>query len=300
MDKKLNITKEKISKELAERVREKIIQARVGMLWSQPFFGSLSMRLMLSSADEWLPTMAVDGKYFYFNHAFVDGLTKEELIFCFAHEISHLVYGHLDRNGDRNRRMYNCAADYVVNDELILAGVGKFPTEEIITKDPITGRSSKTIENVGLHDPKYRGWNSERVYDDLLKNQQKQQGSGSGQGKSGNGEMTLDEMFDKMLDEHLDPDKDSSENGTESDGKPTASGPAKLSEEDRKQIKAEMRDNIINAAKTCKAGSLPAGINRLIQEWTEPKMDWRELLQCQIDSMIPADYSFTRIWSLHV
>jgi predicted metal-dependent peptidase len=293
MDKKANISKEPISKEVEDRVHEKIIQARVGMLWTQKFFGSLAMRLQMQPADEWCPTMAVDGKYLYYNHRFVDNLTNDELVFVFAHEISHLVFDHLGRNEGRNRKLYNCAADYVVNDDLILANVGKFPTEEVEVKDPVTGRTHKVKQDVGLHDIKYRGWLSEDVYEDLQKNQQKNNGSGQG---GGSGQMSLDEMLDKLLDEHLDPSQtgDGSGDGGQ-DGKPSKSGPAKLSDEERNQIKAEMRDNIVNAAKLCAAGSLPAGINRLIQNLTAPKMDWRELLQCQIDSMIPADYSFTRI-----
>jgi predicted metal-dependent peptidase len=289
-----NITEEPISKELETRVREKLIQARVGMLWTQPFFGTLAMRLQIQAADQWLPTAAVDGKYFYFNHKFIDSLDADGLIFLFSHEILHLCYDHLGRLDDRNPKLFNVAADYVVNDELVVAGVGKMP-HAMVEKIDSNGRKIKIDEVIGLHDVKYRGWNSEKVYDDLLKNMQKQNSN-----KSGSGDVSLDSMLDKLLDDHLNSrDGEETTEGSGSDkegnGKPSASGPAKLSEDEKKQLKSELKDQIINAAKNCSAGNLPGGIKRIIQELTEPKMDWRSLLQCQLDSIIPADYSFMKV-----
>lgn len=270
------LTDQPIPKDLYKRVEDKIIKARVKMLFQQPFFGTLVTRLQIHAADKWLPTMAVDGKYLYYNHAFVDALEMDELVFVFAHEILHLCYDHLGRCGDRDHRLHNCAADYVVNDELIKVNVGKFPT---------------TVP--GLHDLKYRDWSSEAVYDDLLKQQKNNPNFGK----------TLDEMLDKLLDEHMngggqdDKDGDGKEsNGGCKDGKPTADGPAKLSEEERKQLKAEMKQQIIASAQMGGGiGNLPAGIQRLINELTAPKMDWRTLLDTQLSSLIPADYTFLRV-----
>jgi predicted metal-dependent peptidase len=39
---------------------------------------------------------------------------------------------------------------------------------------------------------------------------------------------------------------------------------------------------------------LPANVKRLIQELTEPKMDWRELLRMQLESTIKSDYTWMR------
>jgi predicted metal-dependent peptidase len=174
------------------------------------------------------------------------------------------------------------AADYVVNDELIETHIGKFPTEMI-----------KGVETpVGLYDPKYHGWNSERVYDELLKEQQQQE-----QSNPGSGESSLSEMLDKLLDEHLDPKSGEGDGNSESGGgdTPGKSGPAKLTDEERAQLKAEMTEHILNAAKTCSAGNLPGGIKRMIQDLTDPKMNWRELIQTTIDSLIPCDYSYLKM-----
>jgi len=42
------------------------------------------------------------------------------------------------------------------------------------------------------------------------------------------------------------------------------------------------------------AGNIPAGVKRIIQELTEPKMNWRELLRMQLESTIKSDYTWMR------
>jgi predicted metal-dependent peptidase len=48
------------------------------------------------------------------------------------------------------------------------------------------------------------------------------------------------------------------------------------------------------AAQASGAGNMPKEIERIIQQFTEPKMNWRELLQQQIQSVIKNDYTFAR------
>ncbi len=262
-----------IDKDLAKRVAEKITSTRIKALIQQPFFGTLIVRQKIVSADAWLPTMAVDGKYLYFNHEFVDMLDIDELLFVFSHEILHLAYDHIGRRFDRNPRLHNVAADYVVNDALIEAGIGKFPT---------------TVE--GLHDIKYRGWSSEEVYDDLLKNQEKM--------SEDQFNKAIDDMFGKLLDAHLGTGDGpgSDDDGENASSDPSAQGPAKYSKEDRKQISEEMKQQLVTAAKLSQGiGTIPVGMQRLIQDLTEPKMDWRTLLQCTLNSIIPCDYSYMQV-----
>lgn len=47
--------------------REKLTTARVALLMKAPWFGNMATRLPLVNADEWLPTAATDGRYFYYN-----------------------------------------------------------------------------------------------------------------------------------------------------------------------------------------------------------------------------------------
>jgi predicted metal-dependent peptidase len=51
---------------------------------------------------------------------------------------------------------------------------------------------------------------------------------------------------------------------------------------------------MIQSAAAAGAGKTPAGIQRLIKDLTEPKMNWRELIRMNIQSIVRNDYAFTR------
>ena len=101
--------------------REKLTTARVALLMKAPWFGNMSTRLPLVNADEWLPTAATDGRYFYYNSKFINMLKKKEVQFLFGHEVLHNVYEHLGRSklNKHNPQIANVAADYAVNGDLV-------------------------------------------------------------------------------------------------------------------------------------------------------------------------------------
>ena len=252
----LGATDPKIDRE----VRELLITARVGLLLKASFFGNLATRLKLVNADEWCGTAATDGRNFYYNSRFIKMLRVREIEFLFGHEVLHCVYDHFGRRGERDPKIWNIANDFCVNADLVKHGVG-----EKITTVPC------------LYDQKYDGMSSEEVYDDLMKNAKK---------------INLGDLLDKMIDEHLDGEGDPDGEGDE-DGK--GKGRPKLSAEERQQIKDEIKEAMLAAAATVDgAGNLPAGVKRLIQELTEPQMNWRELLRMQLESTIKSDYTWMR------
>lgn len=266
----LNCTDKPIAQDLALRVREKLITARISLLLKQPFFGNISTRLVLTPADEWCSTAATDGRRFYYNHAFIDSLRVREVEFLFGHEVLHVVYDHMDRRGDRDPQLHNIAADYVVNLELVEQKVG-----ELITTVP------------ALYDRKYQGWTSEQVYDELFKIAKK---------------INIQDLLDQLLDDHLDGDEgkdgaegEQGEDGAEGEGQEGQGkrpGRPRLSEDEKKAIRDEIREAVINAAKQCQPGDMPMGVKRLLKDLTEPKLNWRELLRQRIESTVLSDYSW--------
>jgi predicted metal-dependent peptidase len=50
----------------------------------------------------------------------------------------------------------------------------------------------------------------------------------------------------------------------------------------------------MQAAQAAGAGNTPANVQRMIKELTEPKMNWREIIRQQIQSVIKDDFSFMR------
>jgi len=269
--------------------REKLIGARVSLLLKQAFFGNLATRLKLVNADEWLPTLATDGRHFYYNSRFVNMLDQKEMEFGFGHEVLHCVYDHFGRRDNRDPKLWNIANDYCVNNDLV---------------DHNVGRKITTIEI--LYDRQYKGMPSEEVYAKLLENVEY---------------IDMQDLMDKMLDDHLDPedgDGDGEGNGGQGEkecdacggtgkeggdgekecpscGGSGKKGRPKLSKSERDEIQDEFKEAVINAASNePNAGNIPGNVKKMLKDLTEPQMDWRELLNLSLTSAIKDDYTWMR------
>ena len=240
-------------------VREKLITARIALLLKAPFFGNLATRLKLVNADEWCSTAATDGRNFYYNSEFINKLPQKQLEFLVGHEVLHVVYDHMGRRQDRDAQLYNIAADYCVNADLIDSKIG-----EKITVVPV------------LYDRKYAGMSSEQVYDLLFENADK---------------IDMNQLMKQVLDEHLDEDGEDGEDGEGNKG----SGPDKMTKEERKALRDEIREAVLNAAEAAGAGGVPAGVKRLIKDLTNPQLNWRELIRQQVQSLVKADFTWARM-----
>lgn len=239
--------------------RDRLIGARINLLLKHSFFGNLATRLQLINADDWCATAATDGVKFYYNSRFIMMLQPKEVDFLVGHEVLHVVYDHMDRRDDRDPQIWNIAADYAVNADLVHHKIGKL------------------ITTVGaLYDTKYAGKPTEEIYDDLMKNVKK---------------ISLDDLIDQMIDEHMD-SKDG-EGDQEGDQEGNGKRP-KMTAEEREQARQEMKQAIISAAQSAEAGTLPKGVERLIKDLTDPVMPWREIIQTNLTSAIRSDYSFMR------
>jgi len=79
------------------------------------------------------------------------GLTTQEMIFVYVHELLHAALLHHTRGRGRDPWVWNLAADFVINDWLIEMGVGQFPSVG------------------GLYDPRLKGMSADEVYDLLMR-----------------------------------------------------------------------------------------------------------------------------------
>jgi len=243
-------------------IEEKLTTARVGLLLKAPFFGNMATRMRLICADEWCPTAATNGRDFYYNTEFVKKLSVKKLEFLFGHEILHCVLDHFGRVGSRDRQLSNIAQDYAVNQILVDERVGDKITEVQI-----------------CYDPKYRGKAWEEIYDELYEKAEK---------------IPLEDLLKQLgdtLDEHLEEEKPS-DGGKEGDKK--GNGKPSISPGDLQKIKDEIKEAMIQSAAAAGAGKTPAAIQRLIKSMTEPKMNWREIIRQQIQSIVRNDFSFAR------
>jgi predicted metal-dependent peptidase len=124
----------------------------------------------------------------------------------------------------------------------------------------------KIIQVKIFQDNKYRDKCAEEIYDIIFQKYDEDELRALGE----------------LLDEHIDPTV-----ASDNPNRP------QYSKEELRQIREEMKEAMISAAQQS-AGNLPAGIKRIIQDLTESKIDWRDLLKQQIQSTIRNDYTFSR------
>ena len=246
--------------------RERLVTARIGLLLRHSFFGNLATRMTLVNADDWCSTAATDGQKFYYNSRFIMMLKTKEVEFLVGHEVLHVVYDHMGRRGSRDPQIWNIADDYAVNADLKRHKVGQF-----ITTVPC------------LYEAKYDGKPAEEIYDDLMKNVQK---------------ISIEDLIDQMIDDHMDGDDNNNDDGDEGDdkdgkGKKRGKRPT-MTDEERERVRQEVKQAILAAAQSAEAGSVPLGVERLIKQFTNPVMPWRELSQTNLTSAIRTDYSWMR------
>jgi predicted metal-dependent peptidase len=223
----------------------------------------MATRMRLIQSDDWCPTAATNGRDFMYNTEFVKKLSVKKLEFLFAHEICHAIFDHFGRCGSRDRMLANIAQDYAVNQILVDERIGEKITEVKI-----------------CYDPKYRGMAWEEIYDELYEKAEK---------------IPMDQLLKQLgdlLDEHI---KEEEGAGSEGDKTKDGKGKPSLTKEEAEALRQEIKDAMIQSAAAAGAGKTPAGIMRMIKNMTEPKMDWRQLVQQEIQSIVRNDYSFTRV-----
>jgi len=158
-----------------DEVVDKIIVARVGLLLRHPFFGNMATRLKIQDASAWCKTAATDGRHLFYNREFFSGLTTKQVEFVVAHEILHNVFDHMGRNEGRDRQIFNIAADYCVNGQLIRDRIGEQPPEIKI-----------------FHDTQHYNKSAEQVYDEIFEKYDQEELAALGQ----------------LLDDHIDWEKE--------------------------------------------------------------------------------------------
>lgn len=134
-----------------DHLEKMLARAKIGImeLPDTVFFSSLCSSLDTHFTEE-VATAATNGVQLLLNPNFFSALELKQRIFLLAHETLHVAYLHTLRCEQRDPLLFNIAADYVINLELV-------------------DRGFEMIEG-GLLDPQYRGMSTEAVYEQLLKN----------------------------------------------------------------------------------------------------------------------------------
>lgn len=165
----------------------------------------------------------------------------------------------------------HCVFDHLTRREDRIPELHNIACDYLVNNLLIRDRIGKEPKGINIFkSTEYEGWSSEEVYDDLFEKAEKIDISDLGQ----------------LLDEHVDWEK--------GDGEDAENGRPVLTQDEMRSIRDDIKENMISAAQATGAGNVPSEIQRIIKQLTEPKMNWREILQQQIQSTVRSDYTFIR------
>jgi predicted metal-dependent peptidase len=222
-----------------------------------PFWGVMSERCafrVVEGKESFCQTACMD-KFgnVTFNLDFWAKLTDRQFLFLVAHELSHFVFEHLDRRGNRDPLIWNYATDYAIN--LMLKF--QFDKPEFLIPDT-------------LLDHKYEDMQAERIYEDLTKNPPPMprtfvldlddSGSDGSDGEQpGPGDVVVIRDRRVPLPERK---------------------PGQSNEQHRQEMKDYIKQAVCEAYATAKSqGKMPAGMERIIVGHLKPKVNWLQALR---------------------
>lgn len=217
--------------------------------WVEVFY-SMTMK---PAPQEWiddpvrpLKTQATDGRNVWFNIPYWESLKLDDQIKEMVHELLHKILLHNTRRGVRDPYWWNVACDYAVNDIMVL--------NAILDQNTI-------VQGKWLHNVKYRNWQAEAIYSDLMKERGK------------------DPKFDPGLPAH-----------------DVLSMPADMSPEQIEKFENGVQLMVERAIANAKAfGNMPLGVEMGVVEAFKPKNEsWYNTLHRFMQSLSNSEYNWAR------
>lgn len=263
-----------------ERLKKKALEEAHSVRWylvrEQPFIGMLLMRLELKTVvDSRLPTACTDGTTIYFNASFLMNLSPPHRLYLMAHEVWHCVFQHFRRRGNRNKKKFNYATDLEI--------------------DFMLKKQEFKVFDLLPHKEEWIGKPAEEIYELLPDNYLRPENSDVHifEGESADDAVIPDGPAEQE-------ESQSSEGGKEGqDGEKREESDAGLKQQANGEGETELvldpeyvpgvepgtgrkwRQWIIGAKQQIKRtrGTLPAGVEKLIDDRYQPQLNWRDILQ---------------------
>ncbi len=233
---------------------EQRLNKAVVAIMGHPRYIALSGILMIGerAIRDDVPTACTNGRDEWYGREFVESINDKQLRFVVLHECYHKMYKHLTTWQHLSKKCAlttNKACDYVINQQII---------------DDNDDEFVEGIEGMCI-DEKYRGWDSQRVFDDIYKESDDDDEEGGDVGGGGQ----------QPIDEH------------------DWEGAEGLSDEEQEGLAKEIDEAIRQGAIT--ASKMGTGGERTVADLLEPQVDWREVLREFITSTCAgSDYSTWR------
>jgi predicted metal-dependent peptidase len=270
--------------ELEAEAEDKISRAKARLMQMEPFFAMLLFKMPTMPCYQ-IPTMATDGTVLLYNPVFVaEKLLRKDVLFVLLHEIAHVFWKHnirgpvkaanaeklLRRLSDlKEKGGQNVFLEGEVENIKHMLKEWNYATDYTINghiKEHIKIPHSKALEPNGeigmLYDHKLADMTSENVYDKIKTPYDPNEDDGG------------DDMGMGM-------------------GGILPIGLGELSEQEIGALEKEFEGEVKAAALSArKAGKMPAGVEKAIEDLYTTTTPWQDILRTVMTSMAKQDYTF--------
>jgi predicted metal-dependent peptidase len=249
-------------------VHPRIARQRTELVLSQPFFGSLALRLKMvedrSTKECW-----VDGESLGYNPEYVDRLSDLELRGVLALKVMQVANGHCWRQGARESGRWSDSSQYAIS--------------------PILASSDFVLPKGALHDARFAGKSVEEIYG-VLTQEAKQKQPKPEQQPEPKSDQQSQQQQPKQDGQSSAPDakggsKDPQSQAGGGQGDPETSAGSSCGEvrqysgTDKRVKEAEWKVAVVQAAKAAQMrGKLPGDLQAMAGEAVRPVVDWRAVL----------------------
>ena len=276
------------------QVADRVDRQNVRVVVDHPFWSSLLLQMGIEQSDH-IPTACTNGDKIYYNPAYYDGLSDQQIFTVQVHEVGHPAFGHLWRQGDRDMMKWNMACDYELNNFML-----DYNDDEVAA-----GRLAPfEFPEGALVDRQYRGKAAEEIYN-LIPDPPKPPGGGKpgepgdGPGQPGNepGNQPT-EGGGAPGDQPGQPGDQPSGGGDQEPQFPdTGGGMGDFTKPVKKEgnTEAEWKNRLAQAHNAAKLQGRGSGnIGRMVERILRGEQDWRYILRDLLSSVAADDFDDQR------
>lgn len=131
-----------------------VARARTKLLFAQPFYALLAMQMDVQVKADLQAPAGTDGERLYVQPDAIAKWTLPQLAAVLAHEVEHVIRGHVWRRQHRQASLWNIAGDLVINWDLKQAGL-TLP-DGCLLEQTYAGMTAEAVYDKIRDDAKYR------------------------------------------------------------------------------------------------------------------------------------------------
>lgn len=254
-------------------IEESISKLKINLIRRRPFYGVILMKLNELRESDAIDIASTDGNTIFYNREYMESLTESERNFYLLHQLYHCIFMHPTRMVNKDSKVANIAADYLVNYYIDMEKE-EFRRNQIMITPPKDALMVESQEDKDLLEK----LSFEQLYEILYKNMKKQEQNkniddnieSNGEGKSGLGKNI---NYQNVKEDLIRP-----------------KNVQKTSSNMRRIIQESIITNKMQGNKSM--GDMPGNLLRKIEDLIGTRLPWHKYLRRYLSNIASDDLSF--------